>query len=45
MEFFLEYLGAIAKIESNFAWEVKEKGNSQTIDEGEDKKNNITRPI
>ena len=31
MEFFLEYLGAIAKMRSNFAQEVKEKRNWQTI--------------
>ena len=29
IEFFLEYLRAIAKMESDFAWEVKEKSNWQ----------------
>lgn len=27
IEFFLEYLGAIAEIGSEFAWKVKERGN------------------
>ncbi len=27
MEFFSKYSGAVAKVESGFAWEVKERGN------------------
>ncbi len=32
IEFFSEYLGAVAKMGSDFAWEIKERSNWQTAE-------------
>ncbi len=45
IEFFSEYLGAIAKMKSDFAQEVKEKGNWQIAEWVKNKIDNLARPI
>ncbi len=45
MEFFSKYLGVVAEIESDFAREIKEKGNWQTAEWGEDTIDDLARPI
>ena len=45
MESFLEYLGAVAKMESDFTQKVKEKNNWQTARWDKDKLDNLARPI
>ena len=45
MELFLEYLGAIAKIENNFAPKFKEKDNWQITCWGKDKINNLAKHV
>ncbi len=45
MEFFSEYLGAVVEMKSDFAEEVKERGNWQTAGLGKDKIDNLARPV
>ncbi len=45
MKFFSEYLRAIAKMGSDFAWKVKKKGNWRIAGWGKDKINNLARPV
>ncbi len=45
MEFFSEYLGAVAEIGSGFAREVKERGNWRAAGWGEDEIDNLARSI
>ncbi len=43
MEFFSEYLGAVAEMGSDFTREIKEKGNWQTAGWGKDKIDDLAR--
>ncbi len=45
MKFFSEYLRAVTKIKSDFAQEVKEKGNWQTAGWDEDEIDDLARPV
>ncbi len=45
MEFFSEYLGAVIKMGSGFAREVKEKGNWRAAGWGEDEIDDLARPF
>ncbi len=45
MEFFSEYLGAIAEIGSEFAWKVKERGNLGTARLGKNKIDDLARLV
>ncbi len=45
MEFFSEYLGAVAEMGSGFAREVKEKGNWRPAEWGKDKIDDLARPV
>ena len=45
IEFFSEYLETVAKMGSDFAREVKEKGNWRIAGWGKDKIDNLARPI
>ncbi len=45
MEFFSEYLGAVAEMGSDFAQEIKKRVNRQTSGWGKDKIDDLARPV
>ncbi len=45
IEFFSEYVRAVAKMGSGFAWDVKERGYWQAAGWGKDEIDNLARPI
>ncbi len=45
MEFFSEYLRAVAEMGSDFAREVKKRGNWRTAGWGEDEIDDLTKPV